>query len=252
VLFLDEIGDLGIDLQVKLLRFLEDHVVFRVGSSQARPVEAQVVAATHRPLKSFVQEGRFREDLYYRLRTVEITVPPLRDRKEDILLLADHFLQLLRRQDRARLLTGFSSSATAALQAYAWPGNARELKAAIEWAVLAGMHRRHTIIELEDLPAELKAAPLEPRDPAGAPSGPGEDGEEVDVERALARAELGCVERALRQCSGRKLEALKLLGYPNRQTMRRRLHNLCERYPDLLARFPETERAYGGAEDLDS
>ena len=240
VLFLDEIGDLSVELQVKLLRFLEDRLVIRVGSSTGRPVDAQVIAATHRPLKELRLKGVFREDLYYRLKTVEIVVPPLRDRTEDVPLLADHFLHLLRKQGRTRL-AGFSSAAIAILRQHSWPGNVRELRAVTEWAVLSAMQAEHYAIEAADLPSELGSAPvaasgIEESSVAGIGS--------LTVERARVIAELECIEAALMQTEGRKTEALELLGYPSRHTMRRRIQQMRARFPDLWKRFPHVSSAY--------
>lgn len=238
VLFLDEIGDLAMEVQVKLLRFLEDHVVFKVGSAKGRPVEAQVVAATHRPLRDRIGEGAFRQDLYYRLRTVEIAVPPLRERIDDVPLLADHFLLLLRKEKRTPL-TGISTAAIDMLCGYPWPGNVRELKAVTEWAALTAMQRSHTIVESEDFPAEIRDWSR-----STTTGDPGAGDGLLDVEVARARAELSCVERALERSDGRKLEAKELLGYSNRQTMRRRIQLLCERYPEMMEDFPGVALAY--------
>jgi DNA-binding NtrC family response regulator len=239
VLFLDEIGDLAPEVQVKLLRFLEDRVLYRVGSTKGRPLNLQVIAATHHSLAELVASGKFREDLYYRLRTVEVVVPPLRDRIADIPLLADHFLHILRKQGRTKL-AGFSNEAIRALQQYAWPGNVRQLQHAIEWAVLSGMQRRHWTVEVSDLPAELTSDSVIgiSQEDAGSP-----------VEQARAQAELECIERALIKTGGKKLEAMELLGYPNRQTMRRRVQQLRERFPTLWGKYPNLITAYDAGQD---
>ncbi len=134
-LFLDEIGDLPTHLQVKLLRFLQDHVVERVGGREPLRVDARVVAATNRDLKAMLADGRFREDLYYRLGVVTITVPPVRERGDDLRLLAEYFLDFYGRHHK-RKLKGFTQAALRALQAHAWPGNVRELENRIQRAVI--------------------------------------------------------------------------------------------------------------------
>ncbi len=134
-LFLDEIGDLPTHLQVKLLRFLQDHVVERVGGREPLRVDARVVAATNRDLKTMLADGRFREDLYYRLGVVTITVPPVRERGDDLRLLAEYFLDFYGRHHK-RKLKGFTQAALRALQAHAWPGNVRELENRIQRAVI--------------------------------------------------------------------------------------------------------------------
>jgi two-component system response regulator AtoC len=134
-LFLDEIGDVGALAQVKLLRFLEDRRVRRLGSVQEREVEVRIVAATNQPLEQLVREGRFRADLYFRLRVVELTVPPLRTRPGDILPLARSFLAESARRWRREQLR-LAPAAERALEAHSWPGNVRELKNVIEQAAL--------------------------------------------------------------------------------------------------------------------
>jgi DNA-binding NtrC family response regulator len=125
-LFLDEIGDLPKDLQVNLLRFLQEKTICRLGSTRSIPVDVRVVAASHVQLQRAVAEGNFREDLYYRLCVLPVTVPPLRERRDDVVALAEHFFRLYA-DERAPRLTGFSSRAVAAMLDHAWPGNVREL-----------------------------------------------------------------------------------------------------------------------------
>lgn len=134
-LFLDEIGELSLGLQTKLLRFLQDREYERVGDTETRHADVRIIAATNQELGDAVECGRFREDLYYRLKVVEVTIPPLRERPEDIESLAREFLAYYaRRYNRGRLT--FSKDATKALRRYAWPGNVRELQNAIERAVI--------------------------------------------------------------------------------------------------------------------
>ncbi len=134
-LFLDEIGDVSTAVQVKLLRALEEKVIRRIGSVRDTQVDIRVIAATNRPLEDLIEEGTFRADLYFRLRIVELVVPPLRERGGDVLLLARHFLQLHGRRYRRPNLT-LSPEVEAKLSAYHWPGNIRELRNVIEQAVL--------------------------------------------------------------------------------------------------------------------
>jgi transcriptional regulator with PAS, ATPase and Fis domain len=135
--FLDEIGELPLELQSKFLRVLQEKEVRPVGGLKSIPLEARIIAATNRDLKSLVKEKMFREDLYYRLAVFPLTVKPLRDRKEDILLLSRHFLEKLQPGH-----PGFSPAAIRMMEAYPWPGNIRELENCIEYAViLAGQDR---------------------------------------------------------------------------------------------------------------
>ncbi len=149
-LFLDEVGELPLSLQVKLLRVLQDGTYQRVGESTNRTANCRVIAATNRDLKDAVRAGAFRDDLYYRLRVVPITVPPLRDRREDVEPLAHHLLaRACRRHGRALRL---APSALRALLSYGWPGNVRELENALEYAVAVAPGQT---IHARDLPAEI-------------------------------------------------------------------------------------------------
>jgi transcriptional regulator with PAS, ATPase and Fis domain len=153
-LFLDEVGELSPGLQVKLLRTLQEREVRRVGDTRARPVNIRIVAATNRSLADDVAGGRFRQDLYYRLRVIEVRVPALRARSEDILPLARIFLQ--EASCRAgRKVTGLSPQAAEQLLRYKWPGNVRELQNAVEYAVALCRGNR---VDLGDLPEELRSA----------------------------------------------------------------------------------------------
>ena len=133
--FLDEIGEIPTHVQVKLLRFLQDHRIERIGGREAQQVDVRVVAATNHDLKASMATGRFREDLFYRLSVVTIQVPPLRDRGEDVRLLAEYFLDFYSRHHKRRI-KGFTQSALRAIQGHAWPGNVRELENRVQRAVI--------------------------------------------------------------------------------------------------------------------
>jgi len=134
-LFLDEIGDMPLPLQAKLLRFLQERVIERVGGREEIPVDVRVVCATNKNLKKMVAEETFREDLYYRICEMEISIPPLRDRQGDKLLLARHFLK--RMVDQGNMpVTGFTSEAVEAIEAYEWPGNIREMENRVKRGVV--------------------------------------------------------------------------------------------------------------------
>jgi two-component system NtrC family response regulator len=147
-LFLDEIGELPLGLQVKLLRFLQSHRVERVGGREEIEVDVRVIAATHVDLKRAMAEGRFREDLFYRLGVVVIAVPPLREREDDILLLAKSLLQRYSTENKKKIL-GFNKQAIMALQSYPWPGNVRELENRVRRAVIMAEGQRLTPEDLE-------------------------------------------------------------------------------------------------------
>jgi transcriptional regulator with PAS, ATPase and Fis domain len=140
-LFLDEIGEIGMRMQIDLLRVLEDRVFYRVGGTQPLEADFRVVAATNRSLEQAIHAGRFREDLYYRLNVVGLTLPPLRQRKQDIPLLAEHFLRRYV-QETHRAIDRISREALDEMMLYDWPGNVRELENAIERAVVVGKARQ--------------------------------------------------------------------------------------------------------------
>ncbi|MFO1070261.1 MAG: sigma-54 dependent transcriptional regulator [Geminicoccaceae bacterium] len=205
-LFLDEIGDLDPQVQVKLLRLLEERTLRRLGGLRERPVDVRIVAATHRPLESLVREGRFRADLYFRLRVVELTVPPLRQRGDDILLLARRFLERsVQRYRRAGL--SFAPEAERALLAHSWPGNVRELRNVMEQAALMARGDRVTV---EDLALSSLGSGVEPAAP--------EEGDGL----VLSEVEQRLLREALARSGGNVTAAAKLLGV-TRDTVRYRL-----------------------------
>ncbi|MCS6926212.1 MAG: sigma-54 dependent transcriptional regulator [Candidatus Binatia bacterium] len=167
-LFLDEIGDMPPMLQSKLLRVLQERELYRLGAREPRRVDVRIIAATNQDLESLIRSGRFREDLYYRLNVVRIVLPPLREREQDVLLLAEHFLRLHRRSD-AQGPQGFTDDAKRKLLEYSWPGNVRELENVIAAAVL---HARGRLITAEDLVlTEVSLRPAEAAATSPPPAG---------------------------------------------------------------------------------
>jgi len=155
-LFLDEIGELRLSLQAKLTRAIEERAVRRLGESRERSVDVRLVAATHRDLEAMVKAGTFREDLWYRLNVALVRVPPLRDRREDVPVLAKHFLRERAASISDRRVEGFSDEALAKLAAYEWPGNVRQLRSAVERACLV---TPEPSIDVSDLPDEVLRRP---------------------------------------------------------------------------------------------
>jgi NtrC-family two-component system response regulator AlgB len=153
-LLLDEVGDLPVALQPKLLRLIQDKTYERVGEPTPRAADVRIVAATNRDLEAEVRSGRFREDLFYRLNVIEVTLPPLRSRRRDVLPLARHLLGFFARQS-GKAVTGFTPEAEAAMTAYPWPGNVRELRNAVERGVIL---TPGGLVGLEHLPGQLTAA----------------------------------------------------------------------------------------------
>ena len=198
--FLDEIGELPLPLQAKLLRAIQEREIERVGGTQPIHVDLRFVAATNNDLEKAINEGTFRKDLYYRLNVISLTLPPLRERREDILLLANHFLSILKPKRR---IAGFSPEARACMLRYDWPGNVRELAHAVEHAVVLGDGE---LIRAEDLPEPL----LETASTAGGPVSGTPYHEAVNREKE--RLILDAVERA----GGNITRAAEALGlHPN-------------------------------------
>ncbi|MCB9647091.1 MAG: sigma-54-dependent Fis family transcriptional regulator [Deltaproteobacteria bacterium] len=158
-LFLDEIGDMRPSLQAKLTRALEERTVRRVGENKERPVDVRLIAATHRDVEAMVAAGTFREDLWYRLNVALVQLPPLRERKEDVPLLAHHFLRQQAERARGRTFTGFTHAALEAMLAYDWPGNVRQLRSAVERAAVVSTHPE---LDVGDLPPEVLRVDLAP------------------------------------------------------------------------------------------
>jgi DNA-binding NtrC family response regulator len=207
-IFLDEIGDTSPAFQAKLLRVLQEREFYPVGGERARRTEARVVAATHRPLERMVREGQFREDLYFRLRVVEIAVPPLRERRGDIAVLADHLLREGAREMHVAPPV-LAADAAARLTAYDWPGNVRELENALTRAVVLG---RGSAVTADD----LVLGNTEPA-PAGA-EGEGDN-------HSLAAIERAHIVRILERTRGNKRQACRLL-----RISRPRLDRLLEKH----------------------
>ncbi|MGA4643412.1 sigma-54-dependent transcriptional regulator [Limisphaera sp. 4302-co] len=210
-LFLDEIGEIDATLQIKLLRFLGERTFERVGSNKTLTADVRLIAATNKDLARMVREGKFREDLYFRLRVVEIRLPPLRERREDIPLLAHRFLREFAAENQ-KPVRDFTVDAMEALLKYSWPGNVRELRTAIEHAVVLCRGDR---ITLRDLPASVREAVVVPV-PAPAPAAlPTADLTLKDAEREL-------ILRALRETGGNRSLAARKIGI-SRRTLYRKL-----------------------------
>jgi DNA-binding NtrC family response regulator len=205
-LFLDEIGEISASIQVKLLRFLQEHEFERVGGTQTIRVDVRVIAATNRDLPEEIARGRFREDLYYRLNVVAIEMPPLRDRRSDIPALAKFFLDRYAR-DNAKSIEGFSPEAIELLTAYDWPGNVRELENAVERAVVLC---NGPLIEPRQLPPNVRPKVA----PAGMPGIPG---------ATMAEVERYAILETMKATGGSTSKAAEILGISPR-TIQYRLH----------------------------
>lgn len=203
-LLLDEIGELPLSLQVKLLRALQEETIRRLGESRDVKIDVRIIAATHRDLAAEVKAGRFREDLYYRINVLPVTIPPLRARKDDIPLLVDHFVT----RNNARLGThirGVSAEARKFLLEYSWPGNVRELENTIERAMVLA---EGEILEATDLPERLR----DTLDPVQAQLASGE----LSIKKTTAAVEEILIRRALQKTKGNRTRAAEILEISHR------------------------------------
>jgi len=210
-LFLDEISEMSLAMQVKLLRVLQEREITRVGGEDVIKVDVRIIAATNKDLLEEMEAGRFREDLYYRLNVVTLTMPPLRERKEDIPLLAQHFLNLFAERNRKQI-KGFSPQAMDWLIKYDWPGNVRELMNAIERGVVLS---RSDYLDIQDLPLDIQNRPGE--GPASEDTVPGD--------LPLEEVEKATILKALELAGGNKSETARRLGIT-----RRTLHKKLKKY----------------------
>jgi DNA-binding NtrC family response regulator len=210
-IFLDEIGEIDAATQVKLLRVLGERVIQRVGSNQTLQVDVRVITATNRNLEKMVEEGKFRDDLFFRLNVIRIVLPPLRDRREDIPLLVDAFIKVLAKEN-GKNVTGMMPDALQSLLQYHWPGNVRELRMAVEHGVVLAKGDK---IALQDLPERVFSSA-----PRSSKSLPALMPESLNLEEM----EKKMIILALRSCNGSKTEAAVKLGI-SRRTLHRKLND---------------------------
>ncbi|HRI49555.1 MAG TPA: sigma-54 dependent transcriptional regulator [Pseudomonadota bacterium] len=211
-LFLDEVAEMPLEVQAKLLRVLETRTVIPVGGREPIAVDVRIVAATHKALRAEVEGNRFRADLMYRLRVVPIFIPALRERRPDVRLLAERFIEELNHRSPRRI-ERISAGAAAALMRHDWPGNVRELRNTIEYAFVVG---DGAVLEIADLPPELGGS----QQPTASPSTPADTGPAGSGGNQEAR-----IRRALLQAGGHPGEAAALLGI-SRVTLWRRMKQL--------------------------
>jgi len=222
-IFLDEIGDMSHDLQVKLLKVLEESEFERVGGCQTIKTNVRIIAATHRDLEEAVENGTFREDLYYRLVVIPLTLPPLRDRKSDVPLLIAHFLHQLNEKKHTQV-TGISEKAMELMMAHAWPGNVRELKNMMERLVVLTQEGE---IYPRDLPQKLRTAPS---DTSAIPDVEVSD-QGICLSTAVSDFEKSLISQSMKIANGVKKNAAKLLNI-KRTTLIEKIkrHNLEESF----------------------
>jgi len=215
-LFLDEVGDMPMSTQIKLLRVLEEHQITRVGDNKPIKVNVRLISATNRPLEAMVEDGSFRNDLYFRLKVVTVTLPPLRDRRDDIVPLMDHFRKIfLKRYDKPA--AHFTPAVTKQFFYYDWPGNIRQLRNFVETMVVLDTNG---ILGEDDLPPELVDPSALPIDDAQLPAML-EGGNTSLIGQPLATIEKWAIEETLRLTGGNREEAAKVLGIGARTLYRR-------------------------------
>jgi DNA-binding NtrC family response regulator len=221
-LFLDEVGTMSPALQAKLLRVLQEREFERVGDSHPIKVDVRVIAATHSDLEAMVKDGSFREDLFYRLNVIPVKLPPLRERRDDIPLLVQHFVQRLC-ADLGRNAATVSQEALRRLMAHPWPGNVRQLENVVERAIAFSQGRPQ--IDVQDLTPEVPPAP-----PASAPTDVSFPDEGLDFEGYISGVELSLIKQSLQRTHGNKRQAAKLLKL-KRTTLIEKLKRLEPRQP---------------------
>ncbi|RME57027.1 MAG: sigma-54-dependent Fis family transcriptional regulator, partial [Deltaproteobacteria bacterium] len=216
-IFLDEIGDMSLNMQAKLLRVIEEQAFRRVGGKDLIRVDVRLISATNRNLRRLIEEGRFREDLFYRLDVVTIELPPLRERREDIPLLIEHFLERKRQKMPGKKIE-IDPAARRLLLAYDWPGNVRELEHEIERIVVLCDGR----VTIEDISPAIRAGtrPVREEDPLAFPLH-----QPKPLKEIVERYEKRVIEQILEEVAGNKVRAAKLLGIG-----RRTLYEKLDRY----------------------
>src|SRR3954465_7520421 len=233
-LFLDEIGELDVGMQAKLLRALQERKIRRVGGTRTIKIDVRVVAATNRDLRAMVADGRFRDDLYYRINVLSVDVPPLRERREDIPVLIEFFLKK-QTPNTSRLISGLTPETKKLMNEYSWPGNVRQLESAIERAILLA---EADYITVEDLPSDLRQDVGPQSD--GAFKLPSEGINFEDVERDL-------ITQAMEQTDYNITKAAKLLGLTFR-TLQYRLEKFGIKKPERHGARDEEEEEAGAEE----
>jgi transcriptional regulator with PAS, ATPase and Fis domain len=202
--FLDEVGDIGLAMQAKLLRVLQEHEIKRVGGTEPTKIDVRIVAATNKNLEDLVEGKRFREDLFYRLNVVAIHLPPLRERAEDVPLLARHFLRKYSEENQ-KTIARISPEALELLSTYRWPGNVRELENVIERSVTL---TRHSVILPEDLPRRIRAEKRE------------DLAKTLPSHIPLSELEKLYIQKILEETGGNKKKAAEILGIDRRTLYR--------------------------------
>lgn len=227
IVFLDEIKEASPEIQISLLRFIETREFERLGSNEPIKIDIQILFATNKDLKKEVEKGEFRDDFFYRINRFEVYLPPLRERKEDIEILAQYFLSLFRKAGRSRV-EKIEKEVMDAFIDYSWPGNVRELRNVVEAAVIkASMDK---VINLSHIPNYIVTSKKS-------------IGNSLEFKKKILEKEMDEIEQALNRANFRKSDAAKLIGY-NRSHLTRKIKRVFQENPDFLEKFPVIRKLY--------
>lgn len=238
VLFFDEIGELDLESQIKLLRIIENRSFTRLGGTKDIYIDVQFVFASYQDLEKMVASGRFRKDLYFRMNALEIFVPPLRERKEDIGPLTDYFLGIMQKDERTHAKQ-ISREIMKVFQAYSWPGNVRELKNIVETLGTYSQFKKESVIGEEFL-GILGGIVGESESPVVPET------KDWDYLANLASCELNLVDAGIKKYGNAKADLYKKLGYPSRYTFLRRVKKLLSSFPEKSRQYPSVTKLFSG------
>jgi len=233
ILFLDEIGDYDLKIQKKIMRFIENKTITPVGGTKERKLDVQLIVATNRNLPQLMSEGKFREDLYYRINVVKIELPPLRSRKDDIRVLTDYFFKHFKEKEKTNLKS-ISEDTLKLLEEYKWEGNVRELYYAIQSACTRARSVNDKVLQIEHLGDEIIK---------GGKLNEGHNGKILTLKEKKAFIELEEIEKALEKANGKKTNAAKSLGI-NLDKLRYKVEKNIEKNRDLVKGFNNIKKAY--------
>jgi len=231
ILFLDEIGDYDLKIQKKIMRFIESKTIMPMGSTKEKKLDIQLIVATNRNLVQLIKEGKFRQDLYYRINVVKIDLPPLRERRQDIRPLSDYFFKHFKIKEKTNLKI-ISEEAYQKLEHYHWVGNVRELYYAIQSACTRARFANDTILQERYLPEEIRKNDR-----------PADGDAELSLQEKKAILELEAIEAVLNKTNCKKGEAAALLGM-NLDRLRYKINHLVSANPQVLAQFPLIQKTY--------
>lgn len=237
ILMLDEIGDIDADIQIKLLRFLETRQIRPIGSDKDLELDVQIITATHRNLPQLVADGIFREDLYHRLKMWVIELPPLRERREDILLIIEHYMKL--QLGDVKPLEIMEPEVYDKLLTFSWPGNIRQLRYAVDQMLLSKRMFSKDIIDLDCLPDDIRNGTLiVPATKSNVQEKNAHNQRFRSKKEESAHLDLVKIEGALRETRGNKTEAADILGYKGTDHLRARIRTCYQNYEEMFAQFP--------------